>query len=72
VVTSEHAWLVPAETPERLAAAIRECLTDRSLASRRTAAARKHLESDYAVEPWLDRHEALYRRLVASSNAGSK
>jgi glycosyltransferase involved in cell wall biosynthesis len=72
VVTSEHAWLVPAETPERLAAAIRECLTDRSLASRRTAAARKHLESDYAVEPWLDQHEALYRRLVASSNAGSK
>ena len=71
VITSEHAWLVPPEAPDRLAAAIRECLTDHQLASRRTAAARKHLESDYAVEPWLDRYEALYRRLAASSDAGS-
>jgi len=71
VIRSEHAWLVPPEAPDRLAAGIRECLTDHPLASRRTAAARRHLESEYAVEPWLDRHEALYRRLAASSDAGS-
>ncbi len=68
VLSTELAWLVPPESPEGLAAAIRECLTDRALAERRAAAAQRHLRSQYAVEPWLDRYEALYRQLANSSS----
>ncbi len=63
-VVSEHeALLVAAEDSAALAAAIRTVYADRVGASTRAAAARLRLEEEFAVEPWLERYESLYRSL---------
>lgn len=60
----EEALLVPAEDPDALAEAVRSVLDDPDAAGRRAACARRRLETDFAVEPWLDRYEEIYRGLV--------
>jgi glycosyltransferase involved in cell wall biosynthesis len=63
VVSRAEALLVPSESPEALAAAIRDVYTDRVGARARAVAARERVARTYAVEPWLGGYESLYRRL---------
>ncbi|UCF19800.1 MAG: glycosyltransferase [Gemmatimonadota bacterium] len=63
VVSDQEALLVAAEDPAALATAIRAAHDDRVAASTRAAAARRRLDEEFAVEPWLERYETLYRRL---------
>jgi len=66
-VLSEHdALLVPIEDPDRMAQAVATCLTDHGAAQWRARRARERLHREFGTDPWLDRHEALYRRLVTS------
>jgi len=64
VVGGDSALLVPAEDPGELAAAMRRALADPAAAETRAACAARALAERYAVEPWLDRYEALYRTLT--------
>lgn len=64
VVGEGAAWLVPSESPESLAGALREVLADPALAATRTARARERLRLHYAAEPWINRHLELYQRLA--------
>ena len=63
VVGPGEAWLVPPENPAALASAIEEARRDPAEAARRAAAARRKLERDFGLAPWLDRYEELYRSL---------
>lgn len=63
VVTEREASLVPSEQPAALAAAIGNALADRDGTARRAAAATERLTANFALQPWLDRHDALYRAL---------
>ena len=65
VVSEREAWLVEPERPDALAAALRALRADPDEAERRALAARRRLEEVFAIEPWLDAHEDLYRRLAA-------
>jgi glycosyltransferase involved in cell wall biosynthesis len=64
VVTGAEAALVPPEQPEALARALEEVLVhDRAGARARARAAEVRLHDRYALDPWLERHETLYRSL---------
>lgn len=56
--------LVRELTPEAVAAGIAQCLANPDAASARAAAARARVRTEYDLETWLDRHEALYRSLA--------
>lgn len=60
------AWLVPAEDPEALAAAIREALERPDTAKSRAARAAERLAETYALEPWLDAYEKIYRSAIGA------
>lgn len=66
VVSGEEARLVPPEDPAMLASAIATVLRDRPAAARRAERARHRLTTEFAVEPWLRRYEALYRSIRRS------
>jgi glycosyltransferase involved in cell wall biosynthesis len=57
--------LVPAKTPERLAAALTAILTQPDLRGRLGQAARRRAEAEFSLEGCVDRLETLYRALVA-------
>ena len=59
------ALLVGSDDPIALAAAIREVYWGTAAAARRASAARLRLEHEYAVGPWLDRYETVYRLVSA-------
>ena len=61
VVSPAEASLVPSETPNALAEAVRAILTDRAAAAQRAEAAHRRLAQAFGVEPWLAAHLALYR-----------
>lgn len=63
VVSVTEAVLVSPERPDQLAAALREIRARPEEARERARAARARLESDCAVEEWLDRHETVYREV---------
>jgi glycosyltransferase involved in cell wall biosynthesis len=63
VVSPAEAILVPPDDPTNLAAAIRETLRDPAAALDRARAARQRLEQEFAVQPWLERYETLYRAI---------
>jgi glycosyltransferase involved in cell wall biosynthesis len=65
VVSSLEAMLVTQEDPAALAVAIAETLSDSTAARERARAARQRLEREFAVQPWLERYEALYTSLYA-------
>jgi glycosyltransferase involved in cell wall biosynthesis len=62
VVGAAQALLVPPDDPASLAAAIRAVLADPEGARARAAAAGRRLASEFAVEPWLERYEEVYRK----------
>ena len=61
VVTDDGALLVPPENPAALAEAIRRAVADPEASARRVAVAKQRLISSFALEPWLDAYEMLYR-----------
>ncbi len=63
VVTDVTASLVDPDDPRTLARAIRGVFTDRELARERAQKAKECLERDFALEPWLDRYESIYRAI---------
>ncbi len=56
-------WLVAPENPQAFGAALREALIDRTGAAGRAASAQSRVRTACAAGAWLDRHEAIYRRL---------
>jgi len=67
MVTEREALVLPPDRPDLMAGALREIRLNRAEALARAGAARERLVSVYAIEPWLDRHEALYRSLTATA-----
>ena len=61
VVSDREAWLVPPGEPAALAAALDQALGDPAERARRTQAAASRLAHDFALEPWLERYEAIYQ-----------
>lgn len=57
-------WLVPAQDPEALAAALAEALERPDEAARRGAAARAAMLSERSIEAMVRRHEAFYLRAL--------
>ncbi len=68
VVTSGEAHLVAPNDPIALAAAIRDVYQNAATAQQRARAARARLAREFAVAPWLERYEAIYR-LVSGESA---
>jgi glycosyltransferase involved in cell wall biosynthesis len=65
VVSSREALLVNPEDPAALAAAIRETMENPTAALERARGARRRLEREFALQPWLERYTALYASLYA-------
>lgn len=65
VITEKEALLLPSESPEALADAIKAVLHQPEAAQARARAARQRLESRFALQPWLDGHETMYREIAA-------
>ena len=65
VVSEKEAWLVDAENPAALAAAIDAACDDPAEARRRARAARERLDADFASGPWLARYDIIYDSLLA-------
>ena len=63
VVNEHEAILVPSNAPEALAAALVNLMDQPGPARARVEQASRRLVADFSASRWLDRHEALYRRL---------
>ena len=61
VVSSKEALLVPPEDPTSLAEAIRRVYADSTATATRARGARRRLESEFALAPWLASYEHIYR-----------
>ena len=61
MVSPNEALLVPSEQPAALAGAIEAVRREPVLARSRAVAARRRLDEEFAIGPWLERHEAIYR-----------
>jgi glycosyltransferase involved in cell wall biosynthesis len=72
VVSPSEGVLVAPEEPEELAAAIRASLDDRDTAIARARAAQLRQRSDFGVESWIARYEAIYRELIAARAPGAR
>ena len=64
VVTSREAHLCDAGEAGQIGEAIDDVLADPLAAQRRAASARRRLLSDFAVDPWADRHRSIYSSLL--------
>ena len=64
VVDSTQALLVPAESPEGLATALRELQGDLASARLRAQRAAQRLATQFAVEPWVNRYVEVYRKIT--------
>jgi glycosyltransferase involved in cell wall biosynthesis len=63
VLSETEAYLVPPDDPGALSRAIRAVYSDPDEGRQRGARARGRLASDFAVEPWLECYEDIYRRI---------
>jgi glycosyltransferase involved in cell wall biosynthesis len=72
VVSPSQALLVPSENPAALADAIRSVVLDRVAAKERAERAHGRLQSEFALEPWLDSYERIYRSLNISRGSPSR
>ncbi len=63
VLSETEGRLVPPGDPMALSQAIRAVYSDLADAEQRAARARRRLDSDFAIEPWLSRYEDIYRRI---------
>lgn len=62
----DEALLVEAGSPDLLARAIDQTLADEVQSGQRACRARDHVETRFAVAPWLDRYEEIYAELCRS------
>jgi glycosyltransferase involved in cell wall biosynthesis len=62
--------LVPSEDAAALAQGLQAIRNDSQRVAGQVAAARRRLEQDFGPEPWLDRHEELYARLLEAPSPG--
>ena len=62
VVGVDQAWLVPPGDSGALSGALQQALDD---PGSRPVAARERLSRAFALDPWLDRYESIYRSLAA-------
>lgn len=68
VITPPHqGWLVPPEDPEALAEAIDNALADDDRRASVSASGRRRVETDFAPETWLDRHDEVYHTALRVS-----
>lgn len=65
VIDGDGGWMVPAGDTSALAEAIAESLRDREEALRRSELARRRVATEFALDPWLDQYEDVYRHVVA-------
>ncbi|MEP6572539.1 MAG: glycosyltransferase [Gemmatimonadota bacterium] len=68
VIRPADGLLVPSESPEALARAILDVRGDPRAAAARAASARDRLDSDFALDPWLDRYQQVYHSAIALGN----
>jgi glycosyltransferase involved in cell wall biosynthesis len=64
VVSDQEAVLVPSDDPDALAEGIRATIEDPASARRRVELSTEKLRSSFAFDPWLDRYEEIYQRLL--------
>lgn len=64
VLDSSCALLVAAGDAGEMATALTRALADAPAAQARAMAARARLEERFAVDTWLERHEAIYRQVI--------
>lgn len=64
VVGPGEAMLAPAGDVAALAAALDHTFLDRPAADARAAAAKRRLETAFAVRPWVERHNEIYRAAI--------
>lgn len=64
VLGPEEAWLTLPARPDLLAGALRSSFNDPESGARRARAARQKLTDDYAVEPWLEAYDRVYRNAI--------
>lgn len=67
VVTDGEATLVLPDDPRALAAAVQAALGDPARSREWAAAAGRRLATEFALDPWLDRYELVYRQAVAAA-----
>ena len=67
VVSVQEALLVPSDDRDALAEAIAVLLNDPGERRRLAKSASRRLESAFALEPWLEAHESMYRELIPVS-----
>jgi glycosyltransferase involved in cell wall biosynthesis len=67
MVGEQDAWLVPPGDAEALARAIAASLADREAAAQRVERAARRLATEFGVDRWLDRYEAVYRSVVLAT-----
>jgi len=63
VVTHREAELVPLERASLLAEVLQAVRTHPEVAAQKAAKAQERLREAFALEPWLDRYETIYRNL---------
>jgi glycosyltransferase involved in cell wall biosynthesis len=71
VLTESEALLVPSEDDGAIAEAVRSVYCDPEAARHRALAAHQRLRRQFAVEPWLARHETLYETLLGPGRRGT-
>lgn len=64
ILSSREAWLVPPESPDSLARAIRRVREQPQLARERAAAAREVLNEEFGVKAWVSRYDRVYRQAM--------
>ncbi len=67
MLDQNEAFLVEADRPDLVAAAIDTVRHDPAAALTRAMAARARLEREFTVEQWVDRYDAVYRATLARS-----
>jgi len=63
-------WLVTPGDPAALGGSIRQALDNGAEVRGRVERAQARVRDEYAVDPWLDRCEEVYRRLLGSREPG--
>jgi glycosyltransferase involved in cell wall biosynthesis len=66
IADGESGIIVEPENPASLADGIRRALADPRAAAERAGRAAQRLEAEFALEPWLDRYESVYRSVLRS------
>ena len=67
VVSDREASLVPAEDPPLFAQALRRLYAAADEGRALATAARRRLETQFALEPWVMRYDVLYRALIGAA-----